>query len=318
MADKPIFVLGSFVVSCSAKVARFPQDGESLAAEIVTIEPGGKGLNLAVAARRLGARVEGLLAVGDDLAAAFAAPALARAGLPARMLLALPGKTGSGVGFIDARGETRLAIDAGVNAAVSTGHVRAMAGEIAAAALVMAQFEIGDEPIREAFALARQAGVTTLLNPSPFRAVAPDILSNTDILIANETEARALGPSLTGGPDEGADFAGRLAPALLALGPRIIVQTLGPAGAVAVTCDGVIVQPALPIAAADSLGAGDAFAAAFGVGLARGLGIPAALRHAAAAGALTTTRAGVFDALPTLDEIVDLLAAHDRHKPGEP
>ena len=78
MADESIFVLGSFVVSCSAKVSRFPRPGESLAADIVTIEPGGKGLNLAVAARRLGAGVDGLLAVGDDIASAFAAPALAK------------------------------------------------------------------------------------------------------------------------------------------------------------------------------------------------------------------------------------------------
>lgn len=321
MADKSIFILGSFVVACSAKVPRFPRDGESLAAEIVTIEPGGKGLNLAIAARRLGAQVAGLLAVGNDLASAFAAPALARAGLPARMLLNLPGKTGSGIGFIDARGETRLAIDAGVNHAVSADHVRAMADEIAAAALVMAQFEIGDEPIREAFGLARQGGVATLLNPSPFRPIAPDILANTDILIVNETEAQALAMSMAGcpaGEDGGPEgFAERLGPTVLTLGPRIVVQTLGPAGAVAVTRDGVIVQPALPVAALDSLGAGDAFAAAFGVGLAQGLDVPAAMRQAAAAGALTTARTGVFEALPTQGAIAALLAAHGGQGPGK-
>ncbi len=115
MAAGSVFVLGSFVVSCSAKVQRLPRPGESLAADIVTIEPGGKGFNLAVAARRLGAEVDGLLAVGDDFASAFAAPALAQADLPASMLIRVVGKTGSGVGFTDAHGETCLAVDPGAN-----------------------------------------------------------------------------------------------------------------------------------------------------------------------------------------------------------
>jgi ribokinase len=310
MADKSIFILGSFVVSCSAKVPRFPRAGESLAAEIVTIEPGGKGLNLAIASRRMGAQVDGLLAIGDDVASAFAAPALVRADLPTGMLIRLPGKTGSGVGFTDARGETCLAVDAGVNLALAPGHVRAVTGKIGAAAMVMAQFEIGDEPIREAFALARKAGVATLLNPSPYRPIAADILANTQILVVNETEAQALGSSLAIGRDNAdpAWFTTRLGPALLALGPRIVVLTRGAAGAIAVTPDGVISQSALPVAAVDSLGAGDAFAATLGVSLSRGIDLSEAMLHAAAAGALATIRAGVFDALPTRDAMQELIA----------
>ena len=58
MTSRPVFVLGSFVIACSAKVPRFPRPGEALAADIVTIEPGGKGFNLAIMARRLGMAVK--------------------------------------------------------------------------------------------------------------------------------------------------------------------------------------------------------------------------------------------------------------------
>ncbi|PTM40014.1 PfkB family carbohydrate kinase [Bosea sp. 124] len=310
MADESIFVLGSFVVSCSAKVSRFPRPGESLAADIVTIEPGGKGLNLAVAARRLGAGVDGLLAVGDDIASAFAAPALAKASLPATMLIRLPGKTGSGVGFTDAQGETCLAVDAGVNRALSAGHVREAAARIAAAAMVMAQFEIADEPIRAAFALARQAGVPTLLNPSPFRAIPAEMLADTHVLVLNQTEAEALAAEILPGasaPAEPGRFVAELGPALLALGPELVVLTLGAAGAVAVTAEGAIGQAALQVEAVDSLGAGDAFAATLGVALSRGLATADALRQAAAAGAIATRRAGVFEALGTQADIDQLL-----------
>lgn len=311
-AGKPIFVLGSFVLSCSAKVPRFPQDGESLAAEVVTIEPGGKGFNLAVAAHRLGARVDGLLAVGDDLPSAFAEPALASAGLPRAMLLRLPGRTGSGVGFTDDRGETRIAVDAGVNKAISATHIRTVSDRIAASAMVTAQFEIADEPIREAFALARRAGIPTLLNPSPFRPLAPDILATTAILVVNETEAAALARSLghqPDGPIRPDGFARDLGPALLGLGPELVVLTRGAEGALALTRDSVTTQPALPVTPVDSLGAGDAFAAALAVALTEGRALGEAMHWAAAAGAVTTMRTGVLEALPWRKELVSLVTA---------
>lgn len=307
MVGKPVFVLGSFVVACSAKVARFPRPGESLAAETVTIEPGGKGLNQAIMARRLGAEVDGLLAVGDDLAATFAPPALERAGLPPSMLVRLVGSTGSGVGFTDARGETCLAVASGANLALSAEHVRQRAPTIAAAALVMTQFEIGDAPIEAAFAMAGQAGVPTLLNPSPYRAIPVAILALTSILVINETEALGLAAALDlrqDGATEPHRFARELGAALLERGPRLVVLTRGAAGAFAVTMGAPpIAQAGFPVEAIDSLGAGDAFAATLGVRLAMGWPLPEALQDAAVAGALTTTRHGVFDALPTADAI---------------
>ncbi|BCB21074.1 PfkB family carbohydrate kinase [Bosea sp. ANAM02] len=307
MAGKPIFVLGSFVVACSAKVARFPRPGESLAAETVTIEPGGKGLNQAIMARRLGAAVDGLLAVGDDLAAAFAPPALERAELPLSMLVRLAGHTGSGIGFTDATGETCLAVASGANLALTAAHVKERGQAITEAALVTAQFEIGDAPIAAAFQLARQAGVPTLLNPSPYRAIPEAMLAQTSILIVNETEARGLAVALgldRDGATEPQRFARELGPALLERGPRLVVLTRGAAGAFAVAADAPpAVQAGFPVETVDSLGAGDAFAMTLGVRLAMGLPLPVALRDAAAAGALTTTRHGVFDALPTAGAI---------------
>lgn len=305
-----VFVLGSFVISCSAKVQRFPRPGESLAADIVTIEPGGKGLNLAIAARRLGTEVDGLLAVGDDIAASFAAPALAKADLPARMLIGVPGKTGSGVGFTDVHGETCLAVDSGANLSLSAAHVREAAGRIATAAMVMAQFEIGDEPIAEAFALARSSNITTLLNPSPFRPIRDDILAATDVLVVNQTEAAALAEAILPGQSDVAEparFIEELGPAIRRRGPRLVVLTLGAAGAVALSEEGPIGQPAFAVDAVDTLGAGDAFAATLGVALARGARAAGALREAAAAGAIATRRAGVFDALGRRADIDQLI-----------
>ncbi|QRE72856.1 ribokinase [Methylobacterium aquaticum] len=313
LADPALFVLGSFVVACSATVDRLPRAGESLRAQAFLVEPGGKGLNLAVGARRLGAAVDGLLAVGDDPLAALAAPALDRAGLPAAMLHRFAGPTGAGIGFTDAAGENCLAVHPGANARLGTAEVRAAAERIAGSALVLAQFEVGDEAVAEAFRIARAAGVRTLLNPSPFRMPSPGILADTAILVVNAVEAAAFGVALgvplpDGGNETSPKAWAGLAGALLASGPDLVVVTLGSGGALAFR-DGrpALVQPAFRVTAIDTLGAGDAFTAGLAVALAEGRPLPESLSLAAACGACVVRRKGVFDALPDRAAIADLV-----------
>jgi ribokinase len=184
--------------------------------------------------------------------------------------------------------------------------VRDAAEAIASAGMVLAQFEIGDEPIREAFAIARAAGRATLLNPSPWRPVDPAILADTSILVCNRVEAAAMAQELPGGAD---DLDG-LARALLARGPGLVVITLGGEGAAAWRAgDAALRRPAVPVEVVDTLGAGDAFAAGLAVALLEGRSLSAALDMASACGALVCTGTGVFDRLPTRAEVARLLGA---------
>ncbi|WP_451972936.1 ribokinase [Azospirillum endophyticum] len=303
-----LFVLGSFVIACSAKVGAFPQPGESLRAEAFTVEAGGKGLNLAVGARRLGMAVDGLFAVGDDLFGGLAEQALSGAGLSPTMIRRCTGQTGAGIGFTDRGGENCLAVFPGANRQLSADHVRAAAG-LSRATLVLAQFEVDDAPIVEAFALARAAGVRTLLNPSPFRPLPAGLLAHTDILVLNAVEAmqmaRSLRPVLdTGAAVNTASAATALAQAFLALGPDLVVVTLGAHGAVACR-QGTepLHQPAFPVVTVDTLGAGDAFTAGLATGLAEGRSLKECLERAAACGAIVAGRIGVSEALPTTAEL---------------
>lgn len=272
-----------------------PCPGESLRAWGFTVEPGGKGFNLAVGARRLGARVEAVFAVGDDLFAGIAPRALEEAGLPCARVHRVAGATGSGIGFTDAAGENCLAVSLGANLALSAAHVREAEHAIRAAALVLAQFEIGDEPIREAFRLARAAGRRTLLNPSPFRPIDPDLLADTSILVMNWVEAGALARSL--GLDGHEPDA--LARILLERGPDLVVITLGGDGARAWRRDGPpLRQAAFPVDVVDTLGAGDAFAAGLATALAEGRDLREALRRASACGSMACAGLGVLAHLP--------------------
>ncbi|WP_211103012.1 ribokinase [Azospirillum sp. B21] len=314
-----LFVLGSFVIACSAKVDRFPQPGESLRANAFTAEAGGKGLNLALGAHRLGVAVDGLFAVGEDPFGQLAAQALADAGLSPAMIRRCPGATGAGIGFTDGAGENCLAVFPGANRLLTAEHVR-NAAALPHASLVLAQFEIDDPPIAEAFALARAAGVRTLLNPSPFRALPANLLSHTDILVVNAVEAVQLAQSLGLRPGSDTDpvpDAAALANPLLEHGPGLVVVTLGGRGAVACRPEHPpLHQPAFAVDAVDTLGAGDAFTAGLAAGLVQGRPLEKCLERAAACGAIVAGRIGVFDALPTAGELDRFLAGASRKTPG--
>jgi ribokinase len=309
----PIFVLGSFVAACSVKVERLPQPGETLSACSFTLEAGGKGFNVAAAARRLGAEVSGLIAAGEDLLGGLAAPALAAAGLPADMLRRLPGPSGAGVGIVDEHGENAIAVFSGANARLSADDVGACGDRLDAARFVIAQFEVGDAPIAAAFARGRIAGALAILNPSPYRAIDPAILANTDVLVVNRLEAEALrrafelpDPEASERPAEGWR---PLALHLFAAGVELLVITLGAGGALAFPRNGdPRFQPQFPVDSVDAIGAGDAFLGAFVAALAQDAPLEAALRDGAACGALATTRIGVADALPTRAQLIDFLA----------
>lgn len=306
---KPLFVLGSFVTACCAEVARLPRPGETLAATRFTSEPGGKGFNVALGARRLGAEVDILAAIGDDAFGGLAAAALAAAGLSGELVHRHPVATGAGVVLVQAGGETVVAVCSGANLCLSAGDARAAASRIRAAALVTAQLEIADAPILEAFSIAREAGVPTLLNPSPFRVLSAELLAATQILVVNEREAGDLAAALgLAEPRFDAAAVVRMGAALRSRGPRTLVVTLGARGAIAVADDGTpTVQPAFAVDAIDSLGAGDAFVAGLATALVGNLPLAEALRRGAAAGALTAARQGTYTALPSAADLETLL-----------
>jgi 5-dehydro-2-deoxygluconokinase len=61
--------------------------------------------------------------------------------------------------------------------------------------------------------------------------------------------------------------------------------------------------PVHPVEVVNGLGAGDAFAAALGQGLLRGLDLVAAARRGSVAGAIVASRLACSEAMPTLAEL---------------
>jgi ribokinase len=87
-----------------------------------------------------------------------------------------------------------------------------------------------------------------------------------------------------------------------------VVLKMGSRGAYVASKDGLRQQfDAFPVKAIDTTAAGDAFNGAFAVGLMMGKTAIESARFAAAAGAVSVTRAGAQPSLPTVKDVNRLL-----------
>lgn len=280
MSHRPqVFVIGNHVQACCWHVPRLPKPGETLQATALTVEPGGKGLNVAIGLHRLGLAVSVLLACGQDAAGDALLDCLHREGLDRSLVQRLPSASGWGAGWIAANGQNAIAVYPGANLLLNAEHVQAHQDQIAQADLVYGQFETALAAVAEAFAIAHRHNVPTVLNPSPWHSPPASLLGHTNVLLVNETEAAALLnlPVPQGGwaglacwSDARAWLQTGVAsvwaqwPAL-----RCLVVTLGALGAsvwLRPTNPGaaaVLFMPAASVQAIDPVGAGDAFACGF-------------------------------------------------------
>jgi sugar/nucleoside kinase (ribokinase family) len=88
---------------------------------------------------------------------------------------------------------------------------------------------------------------------------------------------------------------------------RAIAVTLGKDGALAFDAERVYRSPTVPVDVVDTTGAGDAFAGAFGVGLACRLELLVALELANCVAALSVRTLGAQTGLPSFDEVAAVL-----------
>lgn len=295
-----VVALGSCVVDLVFRMPRLPGRGETLFARSAGIYPGGKGLNQAIAARRLGAETTLIANMGDDLFGHYLLELLSGEGVDTRYV-ARDAANGTGfaapVVFDD--GENSILSAPQANLALQTALVEAAREAIAAAGALLLQFEAPMEANIVAARIARAAGTRVVLNPAPVVAHPPELLALADVLVVNEVEAAML----AGGTHPAAQ-----ARTLLG-GRELAVVTLGEQGAVFATASGEAgVVEAFPVQAIDTVGAGDAFCAALAVALCEGRTAAAAVRFAAAAGALAVTAAGAATSLPRREAVDRLLS----------
>lgn len=281
-----VVVLGSANLDLVATVEHLPAPGETVIAHTYAEHPGGKGLNQAVAARRSGSRTAFVGCLGRDAAGDVLHRVMTDEGIEAYVVdVAVP--TGRALISVDRDAENSIVVVPGANGHVGIGVVDDHRSILTDTRVVLAQLEVPVDAVEAAFAIARLAGVITVLNPAPAADLSPGLLSLCDVVMPNQTELAQLGGTS----------------ALLDAGVSTVVITLGARGIRIVTRDGTIDVPPFAVRAVDTTGAGDAACGALASSLARGTDVVTAARRAAAAGAIAATRAGAVPSLPTAGEI---------------
>jgi ribokinase len=277
-----ITVAGSVNLDLVANCPRLPRPGETITAHGSGRFPGGKGANQALAARRAGAEVRLIAAVGDDANAPEALALLRESGVDLSSLVITDEPTGLAMIAVADGGENQIVVVPGANAVLPAEAVDASGAEA-----VLCQLEI---PMEAVVAAARTCTGLFCVNAAPARPLPAEVLERADVVIVNETERDALAENLE---DTSA----------------LVVVTLGAAGAKAFRSRRLVAeaQPP-PVDPIDTVGAGDAFCGVLVTALAMGRDVRRALRRAVTAGALATTRHGAQPSLPTAAEIEQALA----------
>jgi ribokinase len=299
-----VIVIGSANRDLTVKVGHLPRVGETVSGGEFYASFGGKGANQAVAAHKAGADVTLVAKVGLDENGNAMVRHLEGLGLATHTILRdATSASGVAVIIVDNDGKNMIAVAPGSNWNLTEEEIALAEPAIADAHVLLIQLEVPVDAAHRALTLARQHKVTTILNPAPARALPGSTLALVDVITPNEVETSAL----TGLGVKDEHDAAQAARMLLDAGVKHVIVTLGEKGALWVTREREQLFPAFHITPVDSTAAGDAFNGAFACALAEGRPIEEAIRFANAAGALTVTRRGAQDALPTRGEIEQLM-----------
>ena len=297
-----ILVVGSLNTDLVVRAPRFPAPGETISGEDLQVIPGGKGANQAVAAARHGIRVSMLGRVGKDNFGDFLLDNLKSNKVDSQLVQRADASTGTAIIVVDENGQNSIVLSAGANGKVSAEEVNT--ASFSDYDLLLLQLEIPTPAVLSAARRAHENGLRVILNPAPARELPNELISLADYLIPNETELSLL----TGLSVNNMNSAEQAARALLAVGAKNVIVTLGSKGALIVTDTQVTHVDSFKVNVVDTTAAGDAFIGGFATALLQDKSLEEAVRYACACGALATTKFGAQPSLPIKEEVESFMS----------
>ncbi len=301
-----VAILGVFVADAAYRAARQPTMGETILGASFALGPGGKGSNQAVAAARCNAEVSFISRLGQDPFAQMALDMYTAEGIDARIEQTSDSYTGSAYIFIDDKtGDNAIIVCPGAAGTISPEYIDGMAHVIERADVFVTQLEQPLDAAEHALALARKAGVITILNTAPAESIDDGVFKLCDYVTPNETEVEAY----TGVKVVSIDDAKKAGDVLLGKGVGTALITLGEQGALLHNAEQSVHIPAVIAGdVVETTGAGDAFNGGFAAALAQKQSPVDAAHFASAVAGLSVTRAGTAPSMPTRAQVETLMA----------
>lgn len=294
-----IVVIGSLNMDLVTQVGKTPKVGETVLGSGFSEIPGGKGANQAVAIGRLGGQVSMIGRVGEDAFGKALLDNLKANSVDTAYVETCRGTaTGLAMIMVNEDGDNSIVVIPGANFELAAGDMdeRSLEGR----KYLLAQLETPIETIEEAFVLAKEKGLTTVLNPAPARELGDRLIKHTDILVPNETEFELISgvkPVDDAAIEEGARK-------LFEMGIKAVLITQGKHGASYLEAAGYRFKTAgYKVEAVDTTAAGDSFIGGLLTRLSCGDTMEQAMEYAMKVGAITVSRRGAQSSLPSAEEV---------------
>lgn len=292
---KPIVVVGSINMDLVSRTERIPRAGETILGSDFQLHSGGKGANQAAAVARLGHSSILLGATGEDIFGEQLRRTLAGYGVQTEHITRVPGASGTASIVVDSHGENSIIVTPGANLAVTQTYLQEKMDVLRGAGMVLAQLEIPIETVAWLADCCDELGVPLMLDPAPACRLPEKVLAKLAWFTPNETEASFYA--------EGAEGTDGVLSRLFAYGMGNVILKQSSKGALVASRGGKRCNAeAFKVDAVDSTAAGDAFNGAFAVALMRGMSVSESARFAAAAAAISVTRAGAQPSLASEEE----------------
>ena len=271
-----ISVIGICGNSVFMTVDGFHRSGETVVANSTFEEIGGKGINQAIAAARMGAQVSFLTAVGNDADGEKCRQTACAEGIDGYFAVKQGMRTTFAFILTDKHGENR--VTEYVGAELTREDVLGFADQIAQSDILLLQHEVPAEVNEAAIAIAAEHCVRVILNPAPIREINPSIADKIFAVTPNEHEKQGIAH----------------------LKFPNCITTLGKDGC---SINDMEFIKAWPVNAVDTTGAGDTFNGVLAVCLAEGMDMKSACKCAVTASGISVTRHGVLASIPNREEI---------------
>ncbi|MFD2391910.1 ribokinase [Enterococcus gallinarum] len=295
-----IAVLGSVNMDIVITTGRMPKVGETIIGDQIDYFVGGKGANQAVAAARFGGKTTFLGKIGQDTFGEKVYQHLSEEQLDVRSV-AQEKNIFTGIASIFKLPQDNcITVISGANELVDREYVDQVAHQIIESDVLLVQIEIPVETLQYALQLAKENGVTTLLNPAPYHDIVGELLPNVDILTPNETEFAALiGKELI--PE--AEMEETILAWQQTHTTRLIV-TRGSQGVSFVESDKLVTVPSSKVPVVDTTGAGDTFNGILAAALSEGMSFKEAVILANRGAGLSVQKLGAQTGMPTRAAVI--------------
>lgn len=304
MNKEGVLVVGSANMDLVVTSERFPKPGETIFGRGFEMFPGGKGANQAVSCAKLGGVTYFLGKMGNDDFHDLLNKSLSENGVKVEdVIVENNAHTGVALISVDGTGENEIIVISGTNMMFTEEDLLLKKDYFSRAKVVLTQLEIPIKTVTLAAKLAKENNSIFILNPAPAAELSDELLSQVDYITPNESELELLSKHIIS--DKAS--AEQAAKTLLKRGVKNVIVTIGEEGSLLVNNERTEHFETHKVKAVDTTAAGDSFNGALAYLLSIGKTIDEAIHFANYSAALSVTKPGAQNSMPTFKEVSALL-----------